>query len=132
MMNDRENEGRRAILVGGGLGAIAAMIPWASVSAAPGGRLYVVAELEAKPEQAAALRTALTAFAKGAPKEAGCLGYQLLEDTTRAGRFFTYEMWQDEASLAAHLASPAMKAAGPTLAQILDKPFALARLRRLV
>ena len=120
---------RRAVLT---LGAIAALIPWASVAKAADGKLYVIAELEAKVGQEAGLRTALAAFAEGAPKEAGCLGYQLLEDEARPGRFLTYETWTDAAALAAHLGSPAMKDAAPTLMKILDKPFALTRLRRLV
>lgn len=37
-------------------------------------------------------------------KEAGCLKYELFEDKYYKGSFFTYEEWESEAALEAHLA----------------------------
>ncbi len=121
--------GRRAVIAGA---ALAALIPWASVAQAADGKLYVVAELVAKPGKEEALRGALSQFAPTVPSEPGCLAYQLFEDMKQPGRFLTYETWADEAALTAHLTAPKMKAAAPTMAAILAKPFGLTMLKRLV
>lgn len=123
---------RRLVLAGAGAATLATLLPWAQVARAADGSLYVIAELVAKTGHEATLRDALVGFAKSAPKEAGCLSYRLLEDSKRPGRFLTYETWTGEAALKAHLTSPAMAAAGPTLTKILDKPFALTELKLLV
>jgi quinol monooxygenase YgiN len=121
---------RRAMLAGA---AALSLLPWASAArAAEDGKLYVVAELVAKPGQEKTLRDALVAFAPTVPSEPGCISYQLFEDRKRPGRFLTEEIWADEASLMAHLVTPKMKAAAPQLAQILAQPFALTELTRLV
>ena len=129
MNDDTAGSNRRSVLA---MAAIAAAIPWASVSQAAEGRLHVIAELVATPGNEEMLRHALIGFAKGAPKEPGCLSYRLLEDQAKPGRFLTYEEWASDSALMAHLTSPAMKAALPTLTKILAQPFALTKLTLLV
>lgn len=131
-MDDLTHPGRRTVVAGAAALALATLIPWARVSAAADGSLYVVAELIAAPGKEATLRTALIGAATKAPGEPGCLSYQLLEDQEKPGRFLTYENWTSVAALTAHLSSPSMKAAAPMLAKMLAKPFALTKLRRLV
>ena len=128
-MNHPDPTSRRSFM---GAAALAALLPWGSVAQAADGRLYVIAELIAKSGQEDTLRSGLVRAAQAAPKEAGCISYDLLEDDARPGRFLTFEYWTDEAALTAHLTSPAMKAAGPRLAKIQEAPFALTRLKRLV
>ncbi len=123
---------RRTVVAGAAVAGIAAMLPWAQVARAQDGSLYVIAELVAKKGQEAALRDALIPFAQGATQDRGCLSYHLHEDIAHPGRFLTFESWTSEADLAAHLSSPAMAAARPTMAKLLGKPFAITRLRRLV
>lgn len=120
---------RRALLTVAGL---AAVLPVATIAEAADGRLCVVAELIAKPGQEQLMRTALIPFAQGVPKEPGCVAYHLHEDLEKPGRFVTYEVWKDAAALAAHFQTPAMKAAGPQLAQMLAQPLGVSKLRRLV
>ena len=62
-------------------------------------------------------------FVAGARKEPGCEHYTLLEDRHTPGRFLTYEIWTNQAALAAHMQTPEIKAAGAKLADILAKPF---------
>ena len=114
------------------LTALAAAMPWATIAEAADGKLYVVAELVAKPGQEKALRDALVPFARKVPGEPGCFSYHLHEDLEAPGRFLTYEIWKDAAALAAHFQTPAMKAAGPALKQILAKPLGLTKLKLLV
>lgn len=129
---DDKRVNRRLVVTGAALAGVAAMLPWGQVAYAQDGSLFVIAELVAKKGQEATLRDALVPFAKGATREQGCLSYHLHEDIEHPGRFYTYESWTNEADLAAHLSSPAMKAARPTLGKLLAKPFAITRLRRLV
>jgi quinol monooxygenase YgiN len=58
-----------------------------------------------------------------ARKEPGCKHTSLLEDRKQAGRFLTFETWADQAAVEAHMTTPAIKAAGPTLVPIRAKPF---------
>jgi autoinducer 2-degrading protein len=82
----------------------------------------VIAELEAKPEHAAAMRALIVPFAASARHEPGCRHYTLLEDPATPGRFFTYEIWTDQAALTGHMNGPHVKALGPKLAGLLAKP----------
>jgi quinol monooxygenase YgiN len=132
MMTETTDISRRLVLAGAGAATLATLMPWAQVAKAADGSLFVIAELVARKGQEAALRDALTGFAKSAPQENGCLSYRLLEDVKHPGRFLTYESWTGEAALQAHLTSPAMAAARPTLGKILAKPFALTELKLLV
>ncbi len=93
--------------------------------------LVVIAELVAKPDRADALRDILVPFTEGARHEPGCEHYTLLEDRQTPGRFLTFEVWTNQAALAAHMQTPAIKAAGPKLADILAKPFTQAMLKTI-
>ena len=123
---------RRTLL---SLAAVAAALPWANVAQAAeaaDGTVYVIAELVAKAGEETTVRTALSKFARGVPKEAGCLSYHLHEDVAVPGRFLTYEVWKDKAAIDAHFQTPAMKAAGPALAKLLAKPLGVTTMRLLV
>jgi quinol monooxygenase YgiN len=94
----------------------------AEAAASHAGALVVIAEIEAKPEHADALRGIMLPFAAASRKEPGCHHYTLLEDPKTPGVFFTYEIWTDQAALAAHMQGANAKAAGPKLAALLAKP----------
>lgn len=129
MDTDQPDTSRRTIL---SLAAVAAVFPWASVAQTVDGTVYVIAELIAKPGKDATVRAALIAFARRAPKEAGCISYHLHEDVAVPGRFLTYEVWRDKAAIEAHFQAPAMKAAGPALAKLLAKPLGVTSMKLLV
>lgn len=113
---------RRTLVRSAAIGAAIAAF-WQEAAVAADGNLYVIAELVSKPDQADALRQLMVAFSEGARKEPGCRHYMLLEDKEQAGRFLTFETWTDAAALAAHMKTPAIKAAVPKLGPILAKPF---------
>jgi len=94
----------------------------AADAAAHTGALVVIAEIETKPEHADALRAIMLPFAANSRKEPGCRHYTLLEDAKTPGLFFTYEIWTDQAALAAHMQGANAKAAGPKLGPLLAKP----------
>ena len=114
--------GRRDIIKASALG-VAAVAFMAKAAEAADGRLYVIAELVAKPDQANALRDVMVEFVAGARKEPGCLHYSLLEDNAQKGRFLTFETWTGTAALDAHMVTPEIKAVAPKLATMLEKPF---------
>ena len=82
--------------------------------------LQIIATLVAKKAHADEVRNLLTPAVKDFRAEPGCLGYVLMEDRKHAGRFMTYETWQDEAALKAHMHSPTMEKLGPLLKELLD------------
>jgi len=102
-----------------------------AVTAATAEPLHVIATIIAKSSRANALRTDLIKLAAAARAEDGNLGYVLYEDRAKAGRFYTDELWRDDAALDAHLGSPAMKAATPALSKLLAKAPVISRLRGL-
>jgi len=59
-------------------------------------------DLEAPAERDAALAIATRLQQKTRDEEPGCLAYVFSADPCVAGRIAVYELWQDEASLAAH------------------------------
>jgi quinol monooxygenase YgiN len=87
--------------------------------------LYVVAILTAKADQADAVRALLLDAVPAFRAEDGCVGYTLHEDEKRAGRFITYEVWRDDAALAAHMTATTMTATAPKLADLLEREMEL-------
>ena len=81
--------------------------------------LQIVATLEAKSAGADELRSLLIPAVTAFRAEPGCNAYVLLEDRKQAGRFMTYETWSDEAALAQHMKSAAMKALAPKMKELL-------------
>ena len=122
---------RRLLLQAAALSPALAVVTHTAKAADSPDPLVVIAELVSKPERADDLRTILVAFVEGARKEPGCEHYTLLEDRQTPGRFLTYEIWTDQAALAAHMQTPQIKAAGEQLAGILSKPFGQVMLKTL-
>lgn len=108
---------RRTVIQGLAVGALAAAAPMAA--SATEGDVHVIADILAKPEAADEFRKLLLDFVAGARKENGCKHYTLLEDPAKPGHFYTFEVWADMAALDAHLNSPAMKAVGPKIKDLL-------------
>lgn len=53
--------------------------------------------------------------------EDSCKWYALREDTQRARRFVSYEVWRDSAALDQHMDSSTMREATPKLNDLLEK-----------
>ncbi len=69
------------------------------------GRISVVGQLRAKSGHEDDLRSALAKLSAPSQKEPGCLKYEVFEDKYYTGSFYTYEEWESEAALDAHLAT---------------------------
>jgi quinol monooxygenase YgiN len=64
--------------------------------------IRLIAEIEAKPGQEAALRAALTALVAPTRAEVGCVAYDLHVEDAAPARFVFQEVWRDRGALAAH------------------------------
>jgi quinol monooxygenase YgiN len=65
--------------------------------------LKVILGLTAKPGKAAELRSILLELAAQSRNEAGCVGYEVLQNTADPSNFALVEEWTTEAALDAHL-----------------------------
>jgi quinol monooxygenase YgiN len=70
--------------------------------------IYVTAKITAKPGQANELEKQLMAVIPVVRCEKGCLRYDLHRSQDGPPAFLFYEVWADDADLAAHAASPHM------------------------
>jgi len=62
----------------------------------------VVARIVAKPESVEIVRDGLISLLEPTRAEAGCILYELMQNTSDPTDFTFYEEWTDEASLNAH------------------------------
>lgn len=71
----------------------------------------VVARLIAKPDKVEALKTILSSIIDPTRKEAGCQGYELLQNSADPTDFTFVESWESAAALEAHMKAPHLTAA---------------------
>lgn len=93
--------------------------------------LNVVAIMKAKPGQEEALHALLQDALPGFQKEPGCQAYALLRDLQDPSRFLSYEAWDNEAALQAHMKAPTLTEAMPALEKLLAGPMEQIRLAQL-
>lgn len=92
--------------------------------------LHVMAQVEARPEAAAAVREVFDGLLAPSRAEPGCIDYQVFEDLTRPGRFVTVECWAEPAAFEAHMASAHVAAAFAAAQDLLAQPPHIAPWRR--
>jgi quinol monooxygenase YgiN len=93
--------------------------------------LNVVAIMNAKPGKVSELEALLQEALPGFQGEPGCRAYAVLQDKQDPCRFFSYEAWDDEAALQAHMSAPTLTKAMPILDRILAEPMEQIRLSQL-
>ena len=72
--------------------------------------LALVVDFHIKPEHVEAFADAIGANAKASREtEAGCRQFDVCRDAADPTRFFLYELYDDEAAIAAHMASAHFK-----------------------
>ncbi len=59
--------------------------------------------------------------------EGGCLGYRIYADLADANRFFIFEQWRDQATLASHFNEPHFRAFAEFLSTALAEPGQFSR-----
>ncbi|MGE1151773.1 putative quinol monooxygenase [Pseudomonas sp. ICMP 460] len=93
--------------------------------------LNVVAIMKAKTGKEAELHSLLQDALPHFQQEPGCQAYALLTDLEDPTRFISYESWDDEAALQAHMKAPTLTNAMPALEKILAEPMQQFRLNQL-
>ena len=84
--------------------------------------LTVVATLNAKPGQEAALKRELLALIPTTLQEPGCLNYHLHVSVDAPGRFLFHERWTSRRHLDDHLARPHLAALLAKAGELLAEP----------
>jgi len=95
----------------------------------PENTLRVVARMIARPEAAGEVRAVLSGLVAPTRAEAGCLGYELLQNTSDPTDFTFVEEWEDDAALDAHLATEHISAALSRLPGLLAREPDIRRYR---
>jgi quinol monooxygenase YgiN len=67
--------------------------------------LTIIADVRAAPGQDAAVRTALLDLATQTRAEAGCIRYDIHQDTETPAHFLIYETWESRAHWQDHITS---------------------------
>jgi quinol monooxygenase YgiN len=93
--------------------------------------LNVVAIMIAKPGQQDQLHQLLQDALPHFQQEPGCQAYALLVDLQDPCRLVSYEAWDDEAALQAHMKAATLTDAMPLLEKILAQPMEQIRLQQL-
>lgn len=93
--------------------------------------LNVVAIMKAKPGKETELKALLREALPGFQNEPGCQAYAVLQDKEDPCRFLSYEAWDSEAALQAHMKAPTLTNAMPLLNKILAEPMEQIRLTQL-
>lgn len=73
-------------------------------------RLTIVAQIEAKPEQAELVKSELEKLIEPTLKEAGCLQYDLHQDNDNPAVFLFFENWESRELWLAHMEQPHLAA----------------------
>ncbi len=71
-----------------------------------GPEIIIAGSVDVDPEKRAAAIEAAGPLLDPTREQEGCIAYVWCADPIQEGRIWVYERWQDEASLAAHLAGP--------------------------
>jgi quinol monooxygenase YgiN len=84
-------------------------------------QITVIARARAKPSTAEQLLSALRELKANAPKEAGCLSYELHQLADDPLEFMLHETWQSPGHLQEHLGSAHMQAFFAQLPELLER-----------
>ncbi len=84
--------------------------------------IHVIARFNAKPDSIDALRTRLLAMLEPSRKEAGCIRYDLLNNSADPTDFTYVEEWASQAAIDAHMQTPHLKALLVDTAPLIASP----------
>ncbi len=101
--------------------AAAAWVAGGLLVAAQAAPVTVIATLTSKPGEESALKDILVPLAESSRHEPGCVSYILLQNDSRPGQFFTYEIWSSKAAIDAHMKAPGIVGATPKLQGVLGE-----------
>ncbi len=93
--------------------------------------IYVIARSVARKGRENQLRELLRGMLAPTRAEGGCKLYELYESDS-AGRFYFYEIWESQAALDRHAASPHFKHLEETVGELVQEPFEVNILERIL
>ena len=89
--------------------------------------IRIIARFTARPDSIDALRTLLLGMLEPTRKEAGCVSYELLNNSADPTDFTFVEEWASQAAIDAHMKTPHLQVvvadSAPLLASPLDVRF---------
>lgn len=91
----------------------------------------VIARSVARKGKEDQLRALLKGMLDPTRAERGCMLYELYESDS-GGRFYFYEMWESQAALDRHAASPHFKHLEETIGELVQEPFEVNILERIL
>lgn len=91
----------------------------------------VIARSVARQGREDQLRELLRGMLAPTRAETGCRLYELYESDSK-GRFYFYEIWESQAALDRHAASPHFKHLEQTVAELVKEPFEVNILERIL
>ena len=84
--------------------------------------LAIVVHFEVKPDKIDAFREEIVGHAtRCIEREPGCLQFDVVQDTKNPAHFAVYEIYKDQAAIAAHRATPYMAETGKILPDLITK-----------
>ena len=84
--------------------------------------VHVIARAVARSGKENQLRELLRGMLAPTRAESGCTLYELYESDSK-GRFYFYEIWESQAALDQHAASPHFKHLQQTIGELVREPF---------
>ncbi|WP_312390110.1 putative quinol monooxygenase [Chryseobacterium sp.] len=93
--------------------------------------LHVIAKSIAKQDKIEETKKVLTALVDPTHKEDGCIQYDLLQDNAKPELFFFTEIWESNAHLDAHLATPHFLDWKQKSEDLLESPMEVSLLKKL-
>jgi len=93
--------------------------------------VYVIAKSVARKGKEKQLRELLRGMLAPTRAESGCKLYELYESDSK-GRFYFYEIWESQSALDQHAASPHFKYLEQTVGELLQEPFEVNILERIL
>ena len=93
--------------------------------------LRVIAHFRAQPGRGADLKHVLVGLVEPTRKEAGCIGYELLENLEDTREFTFVEEWQGESALEAHFSTDHVASALQEFPRLLAQELDLRKYHRV-
>lgn len=93
--------------------------------------LTIVARIQAKPGMEQQMKEDLLSLLAPTRAEAGCVTFDLLEDTKDSSHFILYENWKSQAALDAHFQTPYVKQVLQAYEVTLAKPIEALILKKI-
>jgi quinol monooxygenase YgiN len=100
------------------------------MAAGDGTEIRVIAQALARPENVAAVRTALTNMLAPTRAEKGCILYDLHEVIAEPYQFVFFEIWENAAALEAHIRTPHFQNL-ERAQSLMTEPLKITKLRKI-